>query len=353
MHRVTVTVISFARKDDGVAVGSVTGSAASTDQVRTLVEQADAAARAGSAAEDANDLVAGDADPDWAAAPEATSITVYNAFAPALGEAFTKAEAEGRILYGFVDHEVTTTYVGSSTGLRRRHVQPTGHYGCTGKTADLGQSAWVGGATRDFADVDAAAMDATLAQRLAWGDRRVDLEAGRYDTILPPAAVADLTVYAYWTAARGSPTRASRSSASVAAAPGSVSRSRRAACSCSPTRRTATSPARRSPSPRLRQCPERLRQRPAVEPHRLDPGRRARGLDPDPAFGGHDPPADDAGGRQPRARGRRRNRRHDGSRRRHRARPAADLSLVHPRGRSADPAADRPHPRRGLPRRER
>ena len=201
MHRVTVTVISFARKDDGVAVGSVTGSAASTDQVRTLVEQADAAARAGSAAEDANDLVAGDADPDWAAAPEATSITVYNAFAPALGEAFTKAEAEGRILYGFVDHEVTTTYVGSSTGLRRRHVQPTGHYGCTGKTADLGQSAWVGGATRDFADVDAAAMDATLAQRLAWGDRRVDLEAGRYDTILPPAAVADLTVYAYWTAA--------------------------------------------------------------------------------------------------------------------------------------------------------
>jgi len=123
---------------------------------------------------------------------------VYDAFAPALGEAFTKSDAEGRILYGFVNHELTTTYLGSSTGLRLRHVQPTGHYGCTGKTADLTQSAWVGGATRDFTDVDAAVMEQTVAQRLAWGTRRVDLPAGRYGTILPPAAVADLMIDAYW-----------------------------------------------------------------------------------------------------------------------------------------------------------
>ena len=38
---------------------------------------------------------------------------------------------------------------------------------------------------------------------------------------------------------------------------------------------------------------------------------------------------------------------------RHRARPAADLPLVHPRGRPADPAAHRPDPRRRLPRRGR
>ncbi len=50
---------------------------------------------------------------------------------------------------------------------------------------------------------------------------------------------------------------------------------------------------------------------------------------------------------------RRRHRHHRGPRRRHRARAAADLPVVHPRGRPADPAADRPDPRRGLPRRER
>ncbi len=97
------------------------------------------------------------------------------------------------------NHEVTTTYLGSSTGLRLRHVQPTGHYGCTGKDAALSQSAWVGGATRDFTDVDALAMDDVVAQRLAWGARgRHDLPAGRYDTILPPSSVADLMVSAYW-----------------------------------------------------------------------------------------------------------------------------------------------------------
>ncbi len=198
MHGVTVTVISFIRSAGGVASGSVTGSASSQAQVSALVEAADAAARAGAPAEDANDLVTGDAAPDWDAAPESTDIHVYDAFAPALGEAFGRASAGDRVLYGFVNHELTTTYLGSTTGLRLRHVQPTGHYGCTGKTADLTQSAWVGGATRDFADVDALAMEATVAQRLGWGSRRVDLPAGRYDTILPPSAVADLMIDAYW-----------------------------------------------------------------------------------------------------------------------------------------------------------
>ncbi|MCW2828388.1 MAG: TldD/PmbA family protein, partial [Marmoricola sp.] len=97
-------------------------------------------------------------------------------------------------------HEVATTYLGSSTGLRLRHVQPTGHYGCTGKNAELTNSAWVGGATRDFAEVDGTRMAADLATRLSWGERRIDLPAGRYDTILPPAAVADLMIDAYWSA---------------------------------------------------------------------------------------------------------------------------------------------------------
>ena len=88
-----------------------------------------------------------------------TDIHVFDAFAPALGEAFGRAGDAGRVLYGFVNHEHTTTYLGSSTGLRLRHVQPTGHYGCTGKDASLTRSAWVGGATRDFADVDALAME--------------------------------------------------------------------------------------------------------------------------------------------------------------------------------------------------
>ena len=200
MHDVTVTVVAFRDGGEGTSTGSVTASAASLEQVVRIVEAADGAAAAGGPAEDAQELVAGEVAADWDEPPGSTSIEVYSDFAPALGEAFGRATSDGRVLYGFVDHDVTTTYLGSSTGLRLRHVQPTGHYGCTGKNADLTTSAWVGGATRDFSDVDAQAMEAELVRRLGWAERRVDLPAGRYDTVLPPTAVSDLMIYAYWTA---------------------------------------------------------------------------------------------------------------------------------------------------------
>ncbi len=198
MHAITVTVICFVGAGQGTASGSTTGSAASFERVSALVEQAHAAARQSSPAEDAAELVAGGESADWSRPSEQTSIEVFDRFAPELGEAFAAASADKRLLYGFVDHDVTTTYLGSSTGLRLRHVQPTGHYGCTGKTVDLGSSAWVGGATRDFTDVNALQLDTELARRLSWEQRKVELPAGRYDTVLPPTAVADLLIYLYW-----------------------------------------------------------------------------------------------------------------------------------------------------------
>ena len=220
MHGARVTVIGFVDKPDGVAAGSVTGTAATLVQVGALVEAADAAAAASRPADDAAELTREVAATDWQDPPGETSIDVYADFAPALGESFRRAGAAGRVLYGFVDHEMTTTYLGSSTGLRLRHVQPTGHWGCTAKPADLSGSAWVGGATRDFSDVDAAAMDAELERRLGWGRRAVDLPAGHYDTVLPPAAVADLMIYAYWVASA----RMAHDGQSVYARPGGGTR---------------------------------------------------------------------------------------------------------------------------------
>lgn len=198
MSGVDVTVISFVRTADGVSTGSMTGSVTTQAGVSALVDAADAAARAAAPAEDAADLVRDAVSPDWDDPAEPTDIHVYDAVAPALGEAFRRAAGEGRVLYGFVNHESTTTYLGSTTGLRLRHVQPTGHVGCTAKSADLTRSAWIGAATRDFTDVDPLTIDAQLAQRLAWAERQVDLPADRYDTILPPTAVADLMIDAYW-----------------------------------------------------------------------------------------------------------------------------------------------------------
>jgi predicted Zn-dependent protease len=200
MHGGDVTAISFVVGAEGTATASVSRSGTTIDTVREVVAAADAAARASEPAEDAAPLVEGEAAADWADPPATTSIGVFDTFAPALGEAFGRAGAAGRVLYGYVEHTVDTVYLGSTTGLRRRHVQPTGHVGVTGKSSDLTRSAWVGQSTRDFADVDALALDAELARRLGWAERSIDLPAGRYPTILPPAAVADLMIYAYWVA---------------------------------------------------------------------------------------------------------------------------------------------------------
>ncbi len=54
--------------------------------------------------------------------------------------------------------------------------------------------------TDDFRDLDMAALHDDLERRLGWSARRVDLDAGRYDTILPPSAVADMMIPLYWAA---------------------------------------------------------------------------------------------------------------------------------------------------------
>jgi predicted Zn-dependent protease len=201
MSGTRATVVSCGAVRDTLTAGVASGSFSDIDQLLALVTEADAAADEAAPADDANPLIEGSPSPDWDSAPGATSISVFENFAPALGDAFGRAKSEQRILYGFVEHDVTTVYLGSSSGLRLRHEQPTGHVGITGKSADLGSSAWVGSATRDFKDVDATALDAELSRRLGWASRKISLEAGRYDTVMPPAAVADLQIYAYWSAA--------------------------------------------------------------------------------------------------------------------------------------------------------
>ena len=34
---------------------------------------------------------------------------------------------------------------------------------------------------------------------MGWAQRRIELPAGRYETLLPPSAVSDLMIYLYWT----------------------------------------------------------------------------------------------------------------------------------------------------------
>ncbi|XMA36539.1 metallopeptidase TldD-related protein [Streptomyces albogriseolus] len=197
----TLTVIATVDGVQGTASGVVSRSAVTVDELEPLVRAAEAAARGAAPAEDAQPLVTGvEPSPEFTEAPAETSSAVFTDFAPALGEAFARARAGGRELYGFANHELVSSYLGTSTGLRLRHDQPNGTLEVNAKSPDRTRSAWAGRSTRDFEDVDPAVLDAELAVRLGWAERRLDLPAGRYETLLPPTAVADLLIYQLWSA---------------------------------------------------------------------------------------------------------------------------------------------------------
>ncbi|GAQ61542.1 metallopeptidase TldD-related protein [Streptomyces scabiei] len=197
----SVTVVATVDGKEGTASGVVSRSAVTAEELEPLVRAAEAAARGAGPAEDAQPLVTGVAhSPHFEDAPAETSSAVFADFAPALGESFARARAGGRELYGFANHEMVSSYLGTSTGLRLRHDQPNGTLELNAKSPDRRRSAWAGRSTRDFQDVDPAALDAELAVRLGWAERRVPLPAGRYETLLPPTAVSDLLIYQMWSA---------------------------------------------------------------------------------------------------------------------------------------------------------
>ncbi len=201
MHTLTLTVVATATVEGGTAVGTVSREVSTLDEVPAIVAIAEAVARSGPPAEDASPLVENYPHHDaWDAGPEQTSIEAFADVALGLGAAFSAAREHQHLLFGFAELVTTTTYLGSSTGLRRRAVQPTGRLELNAKSADFADSAWVGVATRDFRDVDVAALHAQVLQRLGWSATKVSLPAGRYETLLPPSAVADLMIYLYWTA---------------------------------------------------------------------------------------------------------------------------------------------------------
>ncbi len=193
----SVTVIALVAVHGGIGAGVASASAAVSGaaQLDDLLRAAEAAASGAGPAADAMPLPEPTGtDPSWTDAAEATSIEVFRGFAAGLAEVLSGPNRQ----YGFATHGVSTTWLGTSAGVRRRWVQPTGSVELNAKTPDLGSSAWAGVSTADFTDVDVVALAGTAAERLAWGRRQVELPAGRYETLLPPSAMADLMLYLVW-----------------------------------------------------------------------------------------------------------------------------------------------------------
>jgi predicted Zn-dependent protease len=191
-----ITVISIVRKATSAFIGTVVSAEVDPRVIPGLVAASQDAARSAPEAGDAAPLLADTGVPvDWDAPVSGTGAEVFADVARSLSRGFRGSDR----LYGFAHHSVSTTFLASSTGLRRRFTQPTGAVEINGKRGDA--SAWAGIGTPDFVDVPTDSLLEDLSMRLGWAERSVELPAGRYETIMPPSTVADMMIYLAWSMA--------------------------------------------------------------------------------------------------------------------------------------------------------
>lgn len=195
-----VTVIATVHGPRGTSAGvAARRGAVDRDTLTDLVAAAERAAREAEPAEEAQPLVSDRSSADWAAPVPQTSIAAFGTVAPALGAAFAQARAEGETLYGYAESRARSTFLATSGGVRLRDDEAGGHIELTAKSADRTRSAWAG-AAGDFGPDVVPRLYGQLRERLRWAARQVELPPGRYETVLPPAAVADLMNLVYWSA---------------------------------------------------------------------------------------------------------------------------------------------------------
>jgi len=185
-RRVTVVRVFGDGAETSAGVASRTGDV----DVAALVAEAEGDA---APADDAYALVQGDADGSFAEDPAATTIERLSNVIDGLSPAFARAARDRTVLSGYAEHRVETIYLASSTGLRRRHVQPTGALQLVGRRD--GASSWAGAGTADFAELALDELEARVLQGLRWESRHVDVPASRHEVVLPPSAVADLMMF--------------------------------------------------------------------------------------------------------------------------------------------------------------
>ena len=193
-----VHVAALPQVSGGRAAGAASAVVSSAVELADLVAQAQATARqSGPAQDEADEVPARPVSPGWDEPPAETSPAELAPVSALLGSVFVDRSID---LFGYAEHSVTTTYLGTSSGLRLRHDQPAARFELCGKSAGRSRSAWAGRSGRYFVGMDLADTPDEVRKGLAAQATRVDVQPGRHRVLLSPSAVADLLVYLMWSA---------------------------------------------------------------------------------------------------------------------------------------------------------
>jgi predicted Zn-dependent protease len=198
-----VVVVSFVDGGAGMAAGTVARTG--NPDVEELVAASEQAAHDAGPAEDAVPLIASGPAGERRQVPATGTPTrgdldrgVRRVRAGAGGGLRRRPRPRRpavRLRRALHDHDLPRHLDGPAAAARPAHrpgrAQRQEHH--------YSRSVWAGVGTRDFRDVSVADLAADVERRLGWAQRRVEPAAGRYETVLPPSAVSDLMLYAYWT----------------------------------------------------------------------------------------------------------------------------------------------------------
>lgn len=102
--------------------------------------------------------------------------------------------------FGYAEHSMTSSYLGTTSGLRLRHDQPAARFELCGKSGAGSRSAWAGRSGRHFADMDLAGTPQEVRRGLVAQATHIDVVPGRQRVLLSPSAAADLLIYLLWSA---------------------------------------------------------------------------------------------------------------------------------------------------------
>lgn len=193
----TLAIASFAQLSDGTACGLASGQIRSKADIDSLLEKSKASALAAGVAEDANDLIEGSAESNFADAPEDVDLSSLARIASELGEVMSNREQE---YFGYSEISTDTIYLATSTGIRNRFAQSTSRFELCAKSLDRTRSAWSGQSGSDLSGTAVAKHAATVNQGLDFQKNRIEIEPGRHKVTLSPSSVADLMIYLMWTA---------------------------------------------------------------------------------------------------------------------------------------------------------
>jgi predicted Zn-dependent protease len=196
----SVTVIAFKSIGGSMAAGGVTRTNVKEDEIDSILDAAIATAVANGAAEDFAPLARDVSFGNWSAPHTPTGAEIFKKFAPDLGEMMKASVADEIELFGYAEHTHESIWVGSKGGMRLRHDSPVGRVEMTAKSHSRSRSTWEGIETHNFNNVSVEKIDQQIRQRLAWQERKVELPAGRYDTVFPSGSIADFYVYMMWVA---------------------------------------------------------------------------------------------------------------------------------------------------------